>query len=187
MTTRRLLLVRHSKAAPGAVDAERPLTSRGAGDAAAIGEWISRLPFVPDQVMVSPARRAGETWVHAAAALPEAAQAVVDDRIYANTLDALLTVIHETPAEVQTFVVVGHNPSIAELANTLDDGHGDAGTRRALARGYPTSGVAVFTVHTPWPHVEAASATLTHFHAPHRGQISLHLAHSLARAYMATF
>ena len=110
---------------------------------------------------------AGETWIHASSVLAAGSDTIVDDRIYANTVDGLLWVIHDTPSEVQTLVLVGHNPSMAELAGSLDDGRGDAGARAELDRSYPTSGVAVFTVHTPWPQIEAGSATLTHFGAPH--------------------
>jgi len=101
---------------------------------------------------------AGETWMHASSVLAAGSDTIVD---------GLLSVIHDTPSEVQTLVLVGHNPSMAELAGSLDDGRGDAGARAELDRSYPTSGVAVFTVHTPWPQIEAGSATLTHFGAPH--------------------
>lgn len=166
MTTRRLVLVRHAKAAGGAVDAERPLAARGARDAVALGAWIVRHSLVPDRVAVSPARRAAETWEHAAAVLMAGSPSFVDERIYVNTVDALLAVIHDIPPEVQTLALVGHNPSIAELASVLADGDGDASARGELAHGYPTSGVAVFAVHTPWLQLEPSSATLTHFSAP---------------------
>lgn len=166
MTTRRLVLVRHAKAAGGVVDAERPLAARGVRDAVAIGEWIARHSLVPDRVAVSPARRAGETWEHAAAALVGGSPPVVDERIYVNTVDALLSVVRDTPPELRTLAVVGHNPSVAELASMLGDDRRDAGAGAAFARGYPTGGVAVFTVHTPWSELVPGGATLTHFRAP---------------------
>jgi phosphohistidine phosphatase len=75
-----------------------------------------------------------------------------------------MAVIGETPEETATLVLVGHNPSIAELADALDDGAGDPASREALTTGYPTSGVCVFTVTGAWNDVR--SATLTHFSAP---------------------
>jgi phosphohistidine phosphatase len=166
VTVRRLVLVRHAKAAVGAVDAERPLTARGARDADAIGEWIARHSLVPERVVVSPARRAGQTWEHASARIAAASTAVVDERVYANTVSALLSVVGETPSDVQILAVVGHNPSIGGLANVLADEHGDAGARTALSGGYPTGGIAVFTVHMPWPDLAPHAATLTNFAAP---------------------
>jgi phosphohistidine phosphatase len=166
MTTRRLVLVRHAKAAAGAVDSERSLAERGVRDAIAIGEWFVGQSLGPDRIVVSPAHRAAQTWEHAAAVLMPGSPSFVDDRMYVNTVAALLEIIHETPSEVQTLALVGHNPSIAELADILDDGRGDAGARGELNRGYPTSGVAVFTVHTTWEQLEPSSATLTQFGAP---------------------
>jgi phosphohistidine phosphatase len=166
MTTRRLVLVRHAKAAEGAVDVERSLTGRGGRDAAAIGEWLARHSLVPDRVAVSPARRAGETWEHAAAVFAARSTPVVDERIYLNTVNALLSVVRGTPAKVQILAVVGHNPSMAELAGALEDDHADADARRSIDGGFPTSGVAVFMVHTPWSQLAPHAGTLTHFSAP---------------------
>jgi phosphohistidine phosphatase len=165
MSERRLVLIRHAKAADGTVDAERPLTGRGRRDAAAIGAWLDKATVTPDRAVVSSARRAVETWKRAAEALATAAQ-VVDERLYDNTVDALLAVIRDTPPDVQTLAVIGHNPSIERLANDLDDELGDSASRAELAGGYPTSGVAVFTLNTPFAELEPKSATLTHFATP---------------------
>src|SRR3954453_9424386 len=59
---RRLVLVRHAQAAQGEVDADRTLTERGARQAAAIGAWLAQTGLIPDRVVVSPARRAQQTW-----------------------------------------------------------------------------------------------------------------------------
>jgi len=166
MTTRRLVLVRHAKAADGTVDIARPLAARGVRDAAAIGEWLLGHAVVPDLVVVSPARRAAQTWERAVVALPGGPDPVVDGRIYVNSVKALLEAIHATPPDVLTVVLVGHNPAVAELASILDDERGDTDARAELARGYPTSGVAMFAVHTPWRALAPTSATLTHFSAP---------------------
>jgi phosphohistidine phosphatase len=166
MASRRLVLVRHSKAGDGDTDLERPLTERGRHDAAAIGGWLDRLALAPDQAVVSPARRTVETWEHVCALLPTTARTVIDGRIYENTVAALLAVIRDTAVDVTTLALVGHNPSIEALANDLDDGHGAAVARAELAGGYPTSGVAVFTLHTPFADVQPSAATLTHFAVP---------------------
>ncbi|PZS35359.1 MAG: phosphohistidine phosphatase [Pseudonocardiales bacterium] len=166
MSLRRVVLIRHAKAADGNVDVERALTNRGQRDAAQIGAALARLEVAPDRVVVSPARRAGQTWEHASAALPDSLAPVVDARIYDNDLDALLDVIRHTPPDVQTVALVGHNPSIEELAHALDDEEGDAAARTSLASGYPTSGVAVFTLPAPFADVEPNCATLTHFERP---------------------
>jgi phosphohistidine phosphatase len=95
MLPRRLLLVRHAKAAQGGVDADRPLTKRGIRQAAAIGAWLEHAGLVPDRVVVSPARRAAQTWERAGAPLEPAPQLIVDERIYDNTVESLLEAIRE--------------------------------------------------------------------------------------------
>jgi phosphohistidine phosphatase len=166
MLPRRLLLVRHAKAAQGGVDADRPLTKRGIRQAAAIGPWLEQAGLVPDRVVVSPARRAAQTWERAGAPLESAPQLIVDERIYDNTVESLLEASREAPGDVRTLAVVGHNPSIAELTDVLDDGEGSADARRDLEAGFPTSGIAVFDVPSSFDAIAPGQATLSAFTRP---------------------
>ncbi len=171
MATRRLVLIRHAKAAAtGADDSQRPLAERGGTDAPAIGGWLAERALVPDRVVVSTARRAVQTWELAAAALSSAPEPALDERLYGNTVDYLLEVIHETPADVHTLVLVGHNPSIEELAAALDDGGGDATASRQMAQKYPTSAVAVFAMASPWAEADTGAGRLTGFSVPRGGE-----------------
>jgi phosphohistidine phosphatase len=164
--TRQLVLIRHSKTAEGDVDVERPLTDRGRRDAGAVGRWLARSGIAIDRVLVSPAQRARQTWEAAAAELPDAAAAEVDDRINDNDPDTLLAVLRDVPDSVQVLALVGHNPSVERLANDLDDGDGDPDSREQLADGYSTSGIAVFALPGVWADVREHAATLTSFAAP---------------------
>lgn len=166
VSTRRLVLVRHAKAEAGSPDVQRPLARRGVRDAGAVGQWLADRGLVPDRAVVSPARRAVQTWDIAAGQLGDVAPARIDDLIYVNTVDDLLAVIHPTSDEVSTLLLVGHNPSMVELATVVDDGSGDENARAELSRGYPTSGVAVFALDTSWVDVGRATGTLTAFAAP---------------------
>ena len=166
MLPRRLLLVRHAKSADGPVDSDRPLTSRGERRAAAIGTWLVQAELVPDLVLVSPARRAAQTWELASASLTPAPPSPVEDRIYENTVEDLLAAIRETPDDVRTVAVVGHNPSIAELATVLDDGRGTPEASNALDEGFPTGGVAVFVLPASFAEIEPGAATLDVFTVP---------------------
>jgi phosphohistidine phosphatase len=159
-------MIRHAQAAGAPVDRDRPLTAQGARNAGAIGAWLERGGFVPDRVVVSPALRARQTWERAAAALVLGGPPTADERIYENTVEAVLAAITETPEHVQTLVVVGHNPSMGELASALDDGQGDPGARRSLQAGFPTGAVAVFEVGGTYGGVEPGAATLSAFEVP---------------------
>ena len=166
MQPRRLLLVRHAQAGHAAVDADRPLTARGEQRATAIGSWLARAGLAPDLVLVSPARRAAQTWSLAVASLPPDLRSVVDERIYENTLEGVLSAIREIPDDVQTLAVVGHNPSIGELARSLDGGQGSQAAGQALDAGFPAGGVAVFTLATPFGELHPGGAALSDFTVP---------------------
>jgi phosphohistidine phosphatase len=163
---RRLVLVRHAQAADGPVDADRPLTAGGARHAAAIGTWLEQAGFVPDRVLVSPAHRAVQTWEQAGAELPQRPQPITDPRIYENTVEDLFAVIQETPDDVRTLAVVGHNPSVGELVAVLDDGQGDPDARRAAEAGVPTGAVAVFVLDPPFAAIAPGAARLEAFAVP---------------------
>ena len=75
---------------------------------------------------------------------------MVNARIYDNTVEALLEAIRKSHEDVRTFAVVGHNPSIRELAGVLDDGQGSPAARRDLGARFRTGGVAVFVLPTPF-------------------------------------
>lgn len=166
MTDRQLVLIRHAKAANGEIDIERPLAPRGLSDAVEIGRWLAAHAVSPDRVFVSPSRRTVQTWAQASSVLSIGVDPHSDPRIYDNTVTALMSVLQQTPEPVQTVVLVGHNPSISELALAFDDGLGDVAARRELARGFPTSGVAIFAVRTGWAELGPQAAMLTHFGCP---------------------
>src|ERR687889_24611 len=163
---RRLLLIRHARAAGGPVDLERPLTAEGVQQAVALGSWLEHAGLVPDRVLVSPARRAVQTWEQAGAALSSRAQPIGDARIGDNTVDALLAAIRETPDDVLSVAVVGHNPSIGELASVLDDGRSDPVARRGVESGFPAGSVAGFEDAVSFAAVGPGTATLRDFRRP---------------------
>ncbi|MEP6698078.1 MAG: histidine phosphatase family protein [Pseudonocardiales bacterium] len=161
---RHLVLFRHGKAESDETDdAKRSLTLRGSFDATAAGRWLAARSLAIDRVVVSPARRAQQTWEAAAAEMPGVPEPVSDDRVYRNTVEDLMAVIGDTPPAVTGLVLVGHNPSIQELAQTLDDGAGEAAARRSLGNGFPTSGIAVFAVDGDWAEVDSATGRLVNF------------------------
>lgn len=171
MTTLRLVLIRHAKAEVGDNDLDRGLTPRGRRDAAAVGAFLARTGIELDQVVVSPALRARQTWEYAQAELPGAVPTSSDERIYDNSVQALLDVIHDTADGVRTVALVGHNPSFAALAGALDnpdDSGGDAGARAGLRIGFPTAAVAVFVLTGQWSDLRPGAATVVSFDVPRR-------------------
>ncbi len=167
MTTRRLILIRHAKAEPsGSTDAKRKLAPKGEADAVAAGAWLKQAGITSGVALVSPAKRAAQTWEQAAAQLSRAPRTVLDERIYAATVDDLLAVIHDAPPQTRTLLVVGHNPSVEALATGLDDGAGDKKAEKAMKAKYPTSGIAVLAVDGSWSTLAPGGASLMSFAVP---------------------
>jgi phosphohistidine phosphatase len=137
-----LVLLRHSKTEPHrSDDHSRRLTTRGRDDATQVRRWLSDQGVLPDRVVISTSVRTRETWELASVGdvTPE-----YDDRVYEASLSDLREVVGETSPDVATLVLVGHNPSIEQLAWALDE----SDAARALTdRGMRTSGVAVFELN----------------------------------------
>jgi phosphohistidine phosphatase len=163
-----LILLRHAKAARETAelsDHDRPLTADGRRAAGAMGQAMRRAGLAPDVVLVSSALRTQETLD----AL-EAAQ-VWDERPNIDTLTSLYMAtpgqirdfLRDLPETVRSALVVGHNPGLQELAQTLA-GPSKAGAR--LAEDFPTASMAEFLVTTPWRKLGAGAAALERFLQP---------------------
>jgi phosphohistidine phosphatase len=74
--------------------------------------------------------------------------------------------VRETPDEASVLLVIGHNPTIAVVAQLLDDGSGDEAADQEMTAGFPTSALAVFEYDGAWADLQPASARLTAFHSP---------------------
>ena len=142
---RRVILYRHAKTeahAPGGKDYDRALTSRGVTDAGLVAARLAQLGYAPDLALVSPALRARQTWACAQAVFPQT-RLEISTNLYNAALEDVAAVV--TGAEAATVVVVGHNPSLQELAyRLLDEGAGAPDQIEAVAAGFPTATAAVF-------------------------------------------
>ena len=138
----RLILFRHAKAethSDTGEDFDRRLAARGRDDALQAGRRLAEAGHAPDLGLVSAARRTIQTWETAATAFPQARVDVMRE-LYNADSTALLEAIEAAADRAETIAVVAHNPGIGELAMRL--GRRDM----RLARGFPTSAVAVFDV-----------------------------------------
>ncbi len=158
-------MLRHAKAeAWGESDHERELTTAGIADAAAAGTWLARAVPEPGQVLVSSARRTRQTWESVATSAGWTIEATVDDGLYSAEPETMLDLMRATADEVQTLLVIGHNPTIAYLAQMLDDGNGDEEASAALLGGYPTCALTVFDHDGPWADLTMGAAAVRAFH-----------------------
>jgi len=157
--------MRHAKAEPGGeTDHERELAPRGWNDALEAGRWLAGSGVVPDAALVSSARRTASTWTAVAEGGSFEVEVTYSDSLYTAGPETALDLVRETDDALSSLVVVGHNPTMAYLAQLLDDGTGDEEAARQMATGFPTSAVAHFEVVGPWAELDLASARLVSFH-----------------------
>lgn len=141
----RLLLLRHGKSGypAGVEDIDRPLAPRGREAAARMGEAIRAAGLIPDLALVSPARRARETFELVRPVLGGIV-AREEPSIYEATSRTLLALVQGTGPEIGTLLLVGHNPAFEDLARLLS-GDGDPDAFDRLRQKFPTAALAVIS------------------------------------------
>jgi phosphohistidine phosphatase len=159
------VVMRHAKAEQdGPTDFERVLTDRGHRDAADAGAWLAEQGVTPDHALVSAASRTRQTW----AALAEGAgwdlEPELDRGLYSAEPATAVDLIGLVDDDVQALVVIGHNPTMAYLAQLLGDGDGDAELEAELLSDFPTSATAVFSYDGAWADLAEGSARLVGYH-----------------------
>ncbi|QIX28699.1 histidine phosphatase family protein [Nocardioides sp. JQ2195] len=157
--------MRHAKAvgfAPS--DRERDLEPSGRRDAAAAGAWLHANDIHPGMALVSTALRTTTTWQEVSRSLDDDVHLEPSSALYAAEPDSALDLVRATPADVDTLLVIGHNPTMGVLAQLLDDGEGDPEAMVGMLTGFPTCSLAVFDVSGDWTGVGEGTLRLTHFH-----------------------
>ncbi len=165
-----LILLRHAKSSladTGQVDLDRPLNERGKRSAAAMGRYITSNGLVPQLVLCSPARRASETWGFVGGELPTSPEVLAAAEIYDfGDGKALMECLRHKAGAAQSVLLVGHNPSIAGLAQILI-GTGSGKLRERLEEKFPTAALAVINFDlATWESLAAGSGTLLRFVRP---------------------
>lgn len=169
---RRLVLLRHAKAErpPAVRDHDRWLTARGHRDAVAAGEWLAGAGLRPDLVLCSSARRTVQTWASlreglGVAGSPEPELRVEPD-LYEASPAAVVNLVAEAADDVRTVLVVGHQPTMSQVAVALAGPGSDERLLAQVRADLPTAGAVVLEAQSPWSGVEAASLHLTALRTP---------------------
>ena len=118
---KRLYLLRHAKSSwkdSSLSDRDRPLAGRGRRAAKAMSEHLRERNIHPDLVICSPARRTRETLERIETVLGRGAVRV-EPRLYECGAEGLLAVLREIPDREESVLLIGHNPSLQELALVL--------------------------------------------------------------------
>ena len=165
-----LMLLRHAKSSwsdAGQADVDRPLNGRGKHAAMAMGRYMASNDLVPQLVLCSPAKRARETWDLLARELATFPAILIVPEIYSfGDGKALMECLRVKAGAAQSILLVGHNPSIAGLAQSLI-GKGSGKLRDRLEGKYPTGALAVISFDLDnWGALAEGSGTMLRFVTP---------------------
>jgi len=157
-----LYLIRHAKSSwnyPELEDFERPLSKRGRESALLMGTILKKLKAAPDLVISSPANRTAMT----ARMLADAIHYPLDKIQYSETLymadeNVLIQVIKNMSDSVKRAMLIGHNPGLTGLANTIGD---------QPIENIPTGGVCCMDLKmTSWKDLREHGGKLRFFEFP---------------------
>lgn len=165
-----LILLRHAQAAElqSGKDVERPLTQKGREMAVWIASELSKKGLWPDFILSSSAQRTKET----CALLQEVwapdiyPQVFFDPAIYRADAHECLEMIAMQDEMHSTLMMVGHNPTIHQLALLLC-AKGEAQKIPGLVTSFPPASCVILHFKSEaWVHIHKASGILADFFHP---------------------
>jgi phosphohistidine phosphatase len=149
---KQLLIVRHAKSSwdnPGLEDFQRPLLEKGKKKTRYILDYLIKHQIRPDLIISSHATRALDTAKIIAHALviPEE-KLIISKNLYHGDAESLFNYFYDMHDEVNSLMLVGHNPTLTYFSNIFLDKKID---------NLPTSGVVCIEFKTDsWAQIQTA-------------------------------
>ncbi len=162
---KRLILLRHAQAvAKTKTDRDRELSPTGRAQTERVATLLPRDGFRPAAALVSPSARTRETWDRARTGLGDV-PVRIEEPIYSGDAGDLVALVRQQPDAADPLILVGHNPTIHELAAALLDGAAPGAS--PAPDDFPTGAVAVLDLDVAhWSELRGGRATLVSFTAP---------------------
>lgn len=158
---RKLILVRHAKSSwdnPDLDDFDRPLNKRGKRDAPFMAKLLAEKKVKPDLIISSPALRTKITAKEIAKETGYDKEKIIwNEKFYLASLSKLLNEISNVDQNVQSLLIVGHNPGLTDLQNFLCNYEID---------NIPTCGIVCMKTNKAWADVNAKDFQLEFFEYP---------------------
>jgi phosphohistidine phosphatase len=161
-TTRQLFILRHAKSSwedPGLDDHERPLAPRGRQAVKVLAEHLRTSGIRPALVLCSSSRRTLETLEGVA---PEGHQ-LIEPELYSASGPELHERLRRVPAEVESVMIIGHNPAMQTIVLRLAAGGSEL---EAVRRKFPTGALAALSFEGAWSELASGRAWLDAFVRP---------------------
>jgi phosphohistidine phosphatase len=130
-----------------------------------MASYMRRVQVCPVLVLCSSAVRAVQTYDAIRPVLGSSVELSVEDDLFAASATGLLGRLRDLPERASAVLLIGHNPSVHDLAVELA---GD-GERTALARlrlRFPTGALATLSMAGAWGAVAPGQAYLESFTVP---------------------
>ena len=167
---KKLILVRHAKSDrkgdPAIADIDRPLAERGRKEAAQLAKFLQKEDLIPELIFCSPSVRTRETLTVMLKKWDKEVEVNYKNKIYDNDKSQILKLISKAYDSIGILMVIGHNPSIEDLANQLSNGRIPFGK-------FSTSGAAAFELEIDsWGDVINERSKLILYYSPKKGKIS---------------
>jgi phosphohistidine phosphatase len=164
-----LYLLRHAKSAwtdASLRDHDRPLAPRGERAATRMGIYLAGREPAPTLVLCSSARRAQQTLERILVRLGPQPEVRIDPEIYAAGSAQLLRRIAGVDPAVRSLLVLGHNPTLGDVAVHLA-GSGDPAASKRMAAKFPTAALAELRFEAAgWDRIAPGEGVLVAFTTP---------------------
>lgn len=165
--SKQLFVLRHAKSSwddPGLEDHERPLAPRGRQAVKVLAEHLRTNDIHPVQVLCSTARRTRETLD----GVDPDGERLIEPELYGASAEGLLERLHQVPAEVDSVMLIGHNPAVQLLVLRLAGGtnSGDEANIDQVRDKFPTGGLATLAFDGGWDKLAPGRAELVAFVRP---------------------
>ncbi len=157
---KRLYLLRHAKSSwddPTLADRDRPLAPRGRRAAKVMAKHLGRKGISPELVLCSPSTRTRQTLKRLTPGLGKKADVQIEPELYAAPARDLLEVLRKVPDEVESVMLIGHNPGIQDLALSLASAGSEIPRLRSK---FPTAALATLELDGTWRELAPGSAEL---------------------------
>jgi phosphohistidine phosphatase len=103
-------------------DFDRGLNERGLKDAPFMAKRLKKYNVKPDIIISSPAKRALDT-ANIIAKTLNVTNLIANMKLYESDADSYLNVIRNTDDKYETVFIVGHNPVITDICESLNGVH----------------------------------------------------------------
>ena len=149
-----LFLLRHAKSSwdnAALADFDRPLSKRGISNAIQLSEYIQKHSISFDLVLSSPSERTQSTLDLVLSSFDPIPATTLKESIYHASALSLSELIKEQDEEINNLLVIGHNPGLHILTESL--------TNESIVN-FPTCAFAKITNFNHWKDVDAGILTL---------------------------